>query len=336
MVTIKDIAKRAGISITTVSRALNNYDDVNEATRERIFNIAKEIGYIPNRAAQSLVMKKSNRLGIILTELERNGGKDNIVYRLLSGMYSYAETVNYEVALYTSSSAHQREKSFVQFCNEHNIGGAVVAGIRTDDPYVKELLNSELPCVLIDLEKEGRNISSVSIDNKQAAKEATIYLIDHNHKHIGMINGRKAAAVSIERYKGYKEALDDKGIVLPENYVVYADFMEDMAYDMAKELLGRHPEITALFCASDLMALSAMKAIKDMNLSIPEDISIIGFDNIPLSEYSTPALTTVNQDFYLMGEAAAIQLLKMMQNEVAKKHIYLEHKILARDSVRMI
>ena len=336
MVTIKDIAKKAGISITTVSRALNNYNDVNEVTKERIFRIAKEIGYIPNRSAQNLVKRQSNTLAIILSGLERDGGKDNIIYRLLSGMYSYAETVNYEVALFTSSSAHQRDKSYVQFCNEHNIGGAVIAGIRLDDPYVNELINSDLPCVLIDLIEEGLNISSISINNLEAAKEATEFLIQHRHKNIGMINGRKEAGVSLERLKGYQMALEQNKIPYNSERVVFANFLEDAAYDAAQRLLSEHPEITALFCASDMMALSAMRAIKDLGLTIPGDISIVGFDNIPLSEYSAPSLTTVNQDFYLMGEEAAKQLLQMIQREAIKKVVHLEYKILARDSVRML
>lgn len=336
MATIKDIAKKAGVSITTVSRALNDYDDVNAVTKKKILDIANEIGYVPNRSAQNLVKKKNNTLAIILSGLEPDGGKDNIIYRLLSGMYRYAESVNYEVVLYTTSSAHQREKTYVQFCKEHNIGGAVLNGIKMDDPYFYELMESNLPCVLIDILAHGENTSSISINNLEASREATELLIQHQHTHIGMINGRREAAVSLERFRGYTKALEKNKIAVNNDYIVYADYLEDKAYSKTMDLLKKYPKMTALFCASDMMALGAMKAVRQLNLRVPEDISIIGFDNIPLSEHMTPPLTTVDQDFYVMGEKAAEQLLKMIKKEAYKKNVLLQHKILERRSVRML
>ncbi|MDP5273039.1 LacI family DNA-binding transcriptional regulator [Chengkuizengella axinellae] len=336
MATIRDISKLAGVSVTTVSRALNHYDDVSPTTKQKIIEIAKEIGYVPNRSAQNLVKNQNNTLAIILSGLEKNGGKDNIIYRLLSGMYSYSESVNYEVVLYTTSSAHQREKTYVQFCREHNIGGAVLNGIRLDDPYFKELVNSDLPCVLIDIPAIGGNTSSISIHNKQAANDAVSYLIEQNHKHIGMINGHGEASVSLERYEGYVMALNKYKIEINEQYIVHADFQQNVAYEKTKQLLNKCPEITALFCASDMMALGAMKAMKEMNLKIPDDISVIGFDDIPLAEFATPPLTTMEQDFYRMGEEAARQLLKMIKHEKTERNIFLEHNLIVRNSVRML
>ncbi len=336
MVTIKDIAKKAGISVTTVSRALNDYYDVSPTTKALIQSIAKEMGYVPNRSAQSLVKQKSNTLAIILSGLEKEGGKDNIVYGMLSGMYAFAETVNYEVALFTTSTAQQKKKSYVQFCKEHNIGGAVVNGIRTDDPFFEELLHSDLPCVLIDVFMEGKNTCNISIDNVKASQQAVEYLIKNNHKNIAMINGRKEASVSVERQKGYINALTASGIEVKGDYLVYADYLEETAYEKTKELIKKFPEITALFCASDMMALGSIRAIKNCGLCIPQDISVVGFDNIPLSAYSTPALTTISQDFYFMGYEASRQLLKMINNEPVKKNVFLKHKLLERDSVAMI
>jgi len=336
MVTIKDIAREAGVSITTVSRALNNYDDVSASTKELILKIAKNRGYVPNRSAQNLVKQKNNTLAIILSGLEKEGGKDNIAYGLLSGMYTYAETVNYEVVLFTTSTAQQKQKTYVQFCREHNIGGAVLHGIRTDDPYFEEIVSSDLPCVLIDIKTEGKNTSSISIDNIEASKEAVEYLISHNHRNIGMINGRQEAAVSAERYKGYEKALVNHNILVNPQYMVYADFSEEVSYVKTKELLSSHPEITALFCASDMMAVGSIRAIEELKLKVPNDISIIGFDNIPLSQYLTPALTTVAQDFYQMGNESAKQLLKMITKEKYENSVYLSYKLVERKSISMI
>lgn len=336
MTTIKDIAKQAGVSVTTVSRALNDYYDVSPTTKAHIMKISQEMGYIPNRMAQNLVKQHNNTLAIILSGLEKGGGKDNIVYCLLSGMYAFAETVNYEVLVFTTSTAQQKEKSYVQFCKEHYIGGAVLNGIRMDDPFFIELMGSDLPCVLIDVPIEGKNTYTISVDNAKAAQEAVEHLIDNNHKNIGMINGRCEALVSHERQKGYADALSKRGLVLKKEYIVHADFLENRSYEETRRLLQKHPEITALFCASDMMALGAMRAIADEGKKIPEDVSIVGFDNIPLSEYTKPALTTVNQDFYMMGYEAARQLLKLIMREPVKRKIYLDYKLLERNSVCML
>jgi len=183
---------------------------------------------------------------------------------------------------------------------------------------------------------EGENVSSVSINNVEASKEVVDLLIQNNHKQIAMINGRREAAVSVERYKGYIKSLGKNNIEIKDEYIVYADFLEESAYEKTKELLNKYPEITALFCASDMMAFGAMKAIKEMGKKIPEDISIVGFDDTPLSAYSSPALTTVSQDFYLMGKEAAKQLFKMIKKQEGERNICLEHKVLVRNSVSVL
>ncbi len=333
MITIKDIAREAKISVTTVSRALNNYDDVNKETKDRIQRIAKELGYIPNRAARNLVKPENNTLAIILSGLEKEGGKDNIVYALLAGMYQFAENVNYEVVLFTTSSAHQKEKSYVQFCNEHNIAGAVLNGIRFDDPYLIELVDSPLSCVLIDIHEHSKSVSSLSINNVIAAQEIVELLIESNHKNIAMINGRGAAQVSIDRYNGFKKAMSNAKLPIVNEWVVSGDFLEEVAYCEALNLLRKNPEITAIFCASDMMALGAYKAARELGLKIPKDLSIVGFDDIPIAKHITPALTTVGQDFYLMGFEAAKQLLEMIEGRSENKNLILPHKVLVRESV---
>lgn len=336
MITIKDIAKVAKVSVTTVSRALNNFDDVNVDTKIRIHQIAKELGYVPNKAAQNLVKPKSNTLAIILSGLEKEGGKDNIVYQLLAGMYQFAETVNYEVALFTTSSAHQKEKSYVQFCREHHIAGAVLNGIRLDDPYLNELVKSELPCVLIDIHNGSSHLSAVSISNSTAAEEAVNHLIASGHRQIAIMNGRKSAQVSIERLKGCISALNKARIPINEDYIVSGRFLEDEAYKAFISLYKRHPEITAIFCASDMMAIGVYKAAKSLGLKIPKDLSVVGFDNIPIAEHVSPPLTTVSQDFYLMGYEAAKQLLALIENQSENKYIVLPHKLLVRESVSLL
>ncbi len=336
MTTIKDVAKKSGFSVTTVSRALNGYNDVNENTRKKIISVANDLNYVPNKSAQRLVKKENNTIALLISEMEKEGGKDNMVYMLLSGMYAMAEKLDYEVALYTMNSAYQRKKSYVQFCQEHGIKGAIISGIRTDDKYFEELAHSDLPCVLIDIHLEGKNISSILIDDKKASKEIVTYLINNNHKNIAFVNGRREATVSIERLSGYKEALKEHNISLNENYIVIGDFLEDKAYEVTKKLLINNNEITALYCASDMMAIGAMKAIRELGKKIPEDISLVGFDDVPLAKYMAPPLTTIAHNFYDKGFEAANQLIKMMKNENYEKNINLKHELIIRNSVKNI
>ena len=336
MATIKDVARKAGVSVTTVSRALNDYSDVNINTKEHIKRVAKELNYVPNRAAQNLVKKENKTLALILSGLEQEGGKDNIVYRILAGMFKYADEIGYEVVLYTTDSAHQRAKSYVDFCREHNISGAVLNGIRLDDPYLEETIAVNLPVVLVDVDLDDHPIACVTIHNERAAFEAVDLLIKSGHKNIGLLNGRIEADVSLKREAGYRHAMKSHGLTINEDWVTYADYIEATAYEKTKVLIGEHPELTALFCTSDMMAFGAYKAIKELGLRIPEDISIMGFDDVPLAKYANPPLSTVRQDFYLMGYYAARQLIRLIGQEASEKKMYFEHKVVARDSIHVL
>lgn len=335
MATIKDIAREAGVSITTVSRALNGYSDVNEETRKHIKKVAQSLGYVPNKAAQNLVKKENKTLAIIISELFEDGGVDNIVYRLLSGVYSYAQTIGYEVMLFTTNSAYQHQKSYVDFCKEHNIAGAVISGIRTDDPYYAELVSTKFPCVLVDGPTDG-SINSISIDSVKASQEITELLIKNGHTNIACIAGRKEAVVTETRLDGYKKALLDNNIEYLDKYVKNCDFLEETAYIETTKLIKDNPEITALFCQSDVMAVGAMKAIKDLGKKVPKDISIAGFDDIPVAAYTSPSLTTVQQNFYEIGIEAAKGLLEIIEKKQSGKRFIVNHKIIERKSISYV
>lgn len=333
MVTIKDIAKKAKISVTTVSRALNDFDDVNVETKKKIKKIAKEMGYVPNRMARGLVKQDKRTLALVLSNLEKEGGKDNIVYRIMAGMYKFADFVNFEIVIFTTTSAHQKETTYTQFCHGHDIGGAIMLGIQIDDPYFKEIINNDIPVVLIDIEGYGDKVSSVLIDNTEASREAVAYLIEKNHSKIAMLTGRPSAEVSIPRQSGYEKALAKAKIEINPDYIKCGYFLESNAYSETKALIESNPEITAIFCASDMMACGAYRAIRELGKSIPEDISIIGFDDNPLAEHLSPSLTTIHQDFYNKGYEAAQVLYKMIKGEVGSIRVVQDHKLIIRESV---
>lgn len=333
MATLKDVAKKAGVSLTTASRALNNFPEVNIDTKNKVKLVAESLNYVPNKAAQNLAKRENKKLAFILSGLDKEGGKDAIIYRLLSGMFAYAVTIDYELVLYTVDTAYQLKKSYLQFCKENNISGAIINGIRLDDPYLEEIMESTIPCVFIDLELTSENVSCVTIDNVKASREAMDLLIKANHQHIGLINGRREAYVSTLRLEGYKQGLLSNGIRFNQDYVKYADFSEDLAYEKTKTLLIENPQITAIFCVSDIMAMSVMRAAKEIGRKVPEDLSLIGFDDIPLAEFYNPPLTTIHQDFYVMGYTAGNQLMKLIEKKEVNRVVYLEYEIIERETV---
>ncbi|MFD2613301.1 LacI family DNA-binding transcriptional regulator [Paenibacillus gansuensis] len=332
MITIKDIAKSAGVSITTVSRALNGYDDVNENTRRKIKEIADQLGYSPNMAARSLISKKTKTLGLLLSNVTRDSSKDNIAFEVLCGMNDRAGELNYDLVLFSTTPQKQKMKSYKSLCQERGVDGVIIMGIRLDDPYLEEIVASPIPCVLIDIPLKGKNVGYVTSDNIGGSTAAVKQLIDSGHRNIGMINGHSQADVSIQRLEGFKRALDAAGIPFNPSYVMDGSFSENGAKDAAYRMVSQHPEVTALFCASDLMALGVLQALKSLGKSVPGDMSVIGFDNISVSSYCSPTLSTVNQNKYEIGYQAAQMLIDLLEGRNVSRHLMLSTELILRES----
>ncbi|MGF9889783.1 LacI family DNA-binding transcriptional regulator [Priestia megaterium] len=332
MTTIKDIARVAGVSVTTVSRALNGYSDVNEKTRQKIAAVARELNYSPNTLARGLVMQKSKTIGLLVSGISRESVKDNFTFEVLCGVNERASTLGYDLILFNTNTMMQREKTYTQLCRERRVDGAIIQGIKKEDPYLKEVVESDIPCVLIDIPVHSNSVGYVTTDNALGAKKAVEHLVSLGHKHIGMINGHEDAFVSQERLNGYREALKECGLSFRSEWVVSGNFEEKKAEKAARELINRHKEVTAIFCASDLMALGALKACKELGLHVPKEMSIVGYDNIVLASYSSPNLTTVGQEVYQIGYEAADLLIEMLEGKETNMKRYLDTKLIIRES----
>ena len=337
MTTIKDVAKKAGVSISVVSKAFNNYVDVSEKTRQRIFAIAKELNYTPNVVAKNLSSKKQMTIGLISSGVLNNNEKDNNAFDIFKGVYTAVEESQNELSIFLIDSLKQKQKSYAQYCRERNIGGAILQGIRTDDPYYKELIDTNIPCVIVDIIPEMNNelIGSVSIDNAKASREIAVYLIERNHRDIVIMAGTRETYVNTERIKGVQEAFKENDLEMHEEDVLYAQFSEQEAYILAEKYL-QTKQPTAFLCFSDLMAFGVMRAVKEAGLRIPEDISITGFDDLVLSGYTQPQLTTIRQDFIEIGRLSALLLQNLMENKLDSKHVYVDYQLLERESVKAI
>ncbi|SFF67411.1 transcriptional regulator, LacI family [Halobacillus alkaliphilus] len=332
MSTIKDIAKAAGVSITTVSRALNGYSDVSIKTKQRIHDIAKELEYSPNALARSLVMKKTKTIGLLVSGLNRSGSKDHIVMDVLTGIHEYCGEYEYDIVLFSTSTSRQGEKTYTQLCRERRVDGVIVQGIKKDDPYLIEILNSDIPCVLVDVPAEGEKVGFVTTDNVEGAMKAIDHLVSLGHDKIAMVNGHDQAFVSQERLKGFKLGLENLEKTFHPRLVVNGDYDEAISEEKAFQLLQHHPEITAVFCASDLMAFGVMRAARRHGLRVPEDLSIVGYDDIALASYVSPPLTTIAQDTFEMGYAAARLLVGILEETEVERICMVDNELKIRET----
>lgn len=320
-ITIRDVAKEAGVSVSAVSRVFNNYGDISEATREKIYAAARRLEYVPNQAARKLSSKNKKIIALILNEITADKGV-TMPLELLSGVSNYLQQTDYEFVFYGTSKQKQEEKSLKQFCTEHSISGFLIQGLKTTDPYYKELETLTHPAIAIDLMMESNpKIGTISVDNIGAAREVTQRLVAAGYQNILFVNGTRYDDVSQKREEGYCSVCGDAEIV-------YADFSEDRAYQLilAKENLE---DVDAIFAASDLMAIGAIKALREREMSIP----IVGFDDNVLASYVTPTLTTVRQDIALLSECAVQDLLLLIETGQVTRRI-LPYEIVVRESAK--
>ncbi|MDN6900948.1 LacI family DNA-binding transcriptional regulator [Oenococcus sicerae] len=332
-ITIKDVAKSAGVSIGTVSHVFNNYPDISLKTRARVKEIADQLHYFPSIVARSLTYKNQKTIALILNDMNIDR-KVSISTDVISGVFRFCKETNAQFVFYATTLQGQREKSYDQFCEERNITGAVVQGLRTTDPYYHQMEKTDFPTVLIDMDNKNKQVGAISIDNQEAARQVTDFLITRGHRKIVFVNGNSNTYVSQRRLAGFKLALRQNSLPFDANFVITADFNEEIAYQKTKEFLAVHPDASAFFASSDLMALGILKAIRDLGKNVPEDISVFGFDNIALGEYLTPSLCSVEQDMGSIAYQAAALLNKLIsRQEVKNKFLISNFELIIRDSV---
>ncbi len=335
-VTIKDVARQANVSIGTVSRVFNDYPDISEATRQHVFKIASQIGYVPNIAARMLSSKRLQTIALVFNDLVYQP-KNNFPMSILNGVLDYAEEQNFEFAFYAMTTQKQRGKTYEQFCSERDVTGVIMQGLHQNDPYVEQLKTTTVPTVLIDMAVPTNQwVGSITTDNLTAAKDAVNSLIKAGYKNIDMMNGTYDAAVSILRERGYKKALGDAGFKINSSLIQYANYDEQIANLMAKQALQQDPTIDAFFCASDIMALGVLQALKDMDKSVPGDVGVIGFDGLDIGAYVSPALSTVAQQPYEFGQEAARLIQELVDGHQPETNIerHVPYQLIRRQTTR--
>ncbi len=333
MASIREVAKRAGVSITTVSKALNNYVDVNPDTRQRVLDICRQMDYKPNPSARNLASKRSKNISLLISDIKETDSNGNIIFRLLVGAQNACSKRGYELSIIFTDVEKQRRKPFRELCQERNLCGAILYGLKITDQYYQELAHQETPCVAIDVESDIEGVVAVSTDNRAAVTEIVNLLHSRGHRRIAMVNGARDARISYVREEGFRQAMEQLGLPVEEGMVRYANFFEKDAFNETHVLIHEHPKTEAIFAASDLMAMGVMRAARKLGRSIPADLAVAGFDGIQVGEFIAPPLTTVYQNFKTMGKTAANAVMDMAEGKTSSSLIYVPHELLVRKSV---
>jgi len=327
-VTIADIAQQAGVSKTTVSRVLNDKPDVDANTRERILGIIKETGYVPNPAATGLVTGSTKLLGLLVSSLYHPW-----VLEVIRGVAETIEDTAYEMVLYTTSSAQGNQELFARALNNGLTDGLVVMLPADGEEFLSSLYHGGFPIVLIDDRGLSHGLPCVRAANREGAYKATSHLISLGHRQIGFVSGPEEYGCCRERLVGYKLALEEAGLPFSPQLVRHGDFSETVGAAIVGEWLDTGSFPRAIFVASDEMACGALESVKARGQSVPDDIVIVGFDDLPSASHVDPPLTTVRQPLHDMGKKAMEILLEQIAGkEVSLDGVELETELIIRES----
>ncbi len=331
-VSIKDIAKAAGVSHTTVSRALRDDPRISEQTRNLVHRLAAEMGYSPSAIARGLATGKTNTVGMVVTTIS-----DPFVAPIAQGTERKAMEAGYSLILSQSGADPDRELAAVRLLRERRVDGVIVTASRVGELYTPLLSELKVPIVLINNQKGGGYLHSIYVDDFAGAKMAVGLLIDLGHRDIAYIACPERERSNRNRMNGYKAALESRGISVNERLILQLGGKDDMARGAAavEEILSLDERPTALFCYNDMTAIGALQALHESGVRVPEDISIVGFDDVPISSVVCPALTTVAQPKEEMGVKAMEMLLALIEGE-ERENVVVKPRLVVRSSTARV
>jgi DNA-binding LacI/PurR family transcriptional regulator len=327
--TIVDVARHAGVSITTVSHALSGNRRVAEETRARIDRSIRELDYRPNPFARGLRTERSHIVALIVPDIT------NPYYPTLArGMQEALLSEGYQMFVGSSDGDGDRERSFLDDSLQRRVDGVALAAFATKARTLAPVLRAGIPVVSIGTTIQHRTVDLVRTDDVAGSRDATDYLIEKGYEPIGMIGGPEGTSPSDHRLEGYRAALGSAGIRFDPQIVAIGDFTRMGGEKAMRELLSREPRPRAVFCANDLMAIGAMDAVREAGLRVPRDVALMGYDDIEAAGLVTPALSTVVNPADEMGHECARLLLERMSDEPggARREVVIPHRLVLRAS----
>lgn len=334
MTRLKDLSQKTGFSITTISRALAGYDDVNEQTRQQIIRAAQEMGYQPNEVARQLRAQRTQTIGLIIPTHDHSFS-EGFFNQLLRGIGDAAGEARFDVLISARSPGDDEMDSYRRIVGGNRVDGLILARTRHHDERIAYLRKVGMPFIVSGRSAPGEDSDYpfIDVDSQAGIYDATAHLTGLNHRHVGLILPPPEMAYTEYRRRGYASAVEDAGIPYLSELVVHGDLMRTGGYQGMNTLLERDPLLTAVVCCNDLMALGAMQAIQQRGQVVGRDIAVVGFDDLPIAEHANPSLTTVRQPIYDIGRRLVELLLPIVAGHMPQEtQILLPTELVIRES----
>lgn len=328
---IKDVAREAGVSIATVSRVLNDIDVVNEDTKKKVLDAIKKLGYRPNIVARSLKTQKTKTIGILIPDIS-----SGFYPEIVRGAEDVANIYDYNVILCNSDFDSDKEREYLRVLREKMVDGVIYMSSSLEEDMLDIINELDVKTILVETKDRHDRLPSVTIDNVAAAYDSTKYLIDKGLKNIAFVGVRQDIINAWgDRYVGYLKALRDNGLPLDEELVFLKNLKVTTGYEAVEKLISIDRKIDGIVCASDEIAMGVINGLREKGINVPEDISVIGFNNNVVASYFYPQLTTIKQPSYDMGSVAMRMLIKILNNKPLEQDQYvLNYELIQRESCK--
>ena len=328
---IKDVAKMAGVSIATVSRVLNDIDVVNEDTKEKVLNAIKELGYRPNIIARSLKTQRTKTIGILIPDIS-----SQFYPEIVRGAEDVANIYDYNVILCNSDFDVEKEKEYLRVLREKMVDGVIYMSSSLNDEILDLINELDLKTILVETKDSQGLFPSVTIDNVKATYEGTKYLIERGLKKLAFIGVDSSTTNAWgERYIGFEKALKEAKISVDKNLVHFDTLKVKSGIEGAEQFVDSKKKFEAIVCASDEIAMGAINTLRENGIKVPEDVSVIGFNNNYAASIFYPKITTISQPSYDMGSVAMRMLIKLLnKKELGERHFVLGHELIKRESTK--
>jgi LacI family transcriptional regulator len=328
--TLEDIAQMSGVSRSTVSRVINGDPNVSEQTRTKVLDLIQDIGFQPNLAARGLAVGRTRVIGLVIPTGLTSIFSDPYFPLLIQGVSSACNARGYSVMLWLAEPEYER-MTISQILYNGLIDGVIVSSMLMEDPLIERLSESQRPFITVGRHPTNDRINFVDVDNRAGAYQGVSYILHTGRRRVAMITGPRNVIAGLDRYQGYLDALRMRGLEPQPELVVEGEFSDSSGYLAMKRLLPKRPD--SVFVASDAMAFAAMRAIQETGLRIPEDIAVVGFDDIPPAATSIPPLTTIRQPILKTGNVAAEMLIDKIEHpEIQPSRIILPTELVMRSS----
>jgi len=335
--TIKDVAKKAKVSTATVSLVMQKNKRISPVTQQRVLRVVEKLNYRPSRIARGLVLQRSHNIGFVLSD-DHFLRTEPFYTHIFLGSEFEARDQEYYILLHTIPRNFDKCKHTPLFIQEHNVDGVIIAG-KVPQEIISCIEQNNLPIVFVDYCPPKGEYSAVLIDNFKGGMEATNYLLDHGHQKIAFIGGDLQHPSIQGRFQGYKQTMEQKGVTFNPKYVITseADTTRETGYHAARSVLSHQSQVTAIFSCNDAMAIGAMQYIRDQGLRVPQDMSIIGFDDVDAAVYTNPPLTTIHVPKEELGIEAMRLMVELLKKRIkSTKKVLVPVEIIKRESVKTL